>query len=163
MSKERFFFGTRKSDNKKIYLTKPSWDCGWYWSFGYLGNSREHYHLDSYRTVNHYLKLEDGSHKSITEQRNKCMYDCLLEDYTLKKNLLGEKNKFGSYPKLWTFCELFTTAYSLKETAEVLGRGGSHVTDNPVADVIKNEDEVKRINEVVLPAIFKEIETLING
>lgn len=154
MSKERFFFGTRKSDNVKIYLSKPSWDCGWYWSFGYLGNKNEHYHLDSYRTVNHYLKLEDGSHKFITEQRNKCMYDCLLEDYTLNKNI--EKH-------LWTFCELFTTAYSLKETAEVLGRGGSHMTTNPVADVIKNEDEVKRINEVVLPAIFKEIETLING
>jgi len=26
------------SEGEKIYLTAPSWDCGWYWRFGYLGN-----------------------------------------------------------------------------------------------------------------------------
>lgn len=58
---------------------------------------------------------------------------------------------------MWTICELFKTAYALKETAEVLGRGGSHYTTNPCAELIKNVDEVKRINEVVLPQIFEEI------
>jgi hypothetical protein len=58
---------------------------------------------------------------------------------------------------------LILTAYALKETAEVLGRGGSHCSSNPLADLIKNEIEVKRINEIVLPAIFDEIEkTLIS-
>lgn len=39
-----------------------------------------------------------------------------------------------------------------------MGRGGSHYTTNPLKELIKNEEEVKRINEVVLPAIFLEIE-----
>lgn len=49
------------------------------------------------------------------------------------------------------------TFYALKETAEVLGRGGSHYTNNPISELIKNADEVKRINEVIMPALFDEI------
>ena len=76
------------------------------------------------------------------------MYDALSGDYDL--NPLIAKD-------LWSFCELVKTAYTLKETAEVLGRGGSHYTTNVCADIVKNEDEVKRINEIVLPAIFDAI------
>ena len=31
----------------RLYLSKHSWDCGWYWGFGYIGNSRLHMHIDS--------------------------------------------------------------------------------------------------------------------
>jgi hypothetical protein len=136
-------FGRRKSDGVKVYITSPSWDCGWYWSFGYLGNKDERYHLSGY---------VDG--------RNINMYDALLSDYDLNPKLLGEADKFGSYSRLWTFCELAKTAYLLKETAEVLGRGGSHYSANPCKDIITNTGEVERINKVVLPAIFAEIEKL---
>jgi len=136
-------FGRRKSDGVQVYITSPSWDCGWYWSFGYLGNKDEHYHLSGYA---------DG--------RNINMYDALLADYDLNPKLLGEVDKFGSYSRLWTFCELAKTAYLLQETAEVLGRGGSHYSNNPLREVIKNTGEVERINKVVLPAIFAEIEKL---
>lgn len=57
----------------------------------------------------------------------------------------------------WTFCELIKTFYALKETAEVLGRGGSNYTKNPCAEIIKSKSETKRINEIVLPAIFDAI------
>lgn len=151
MNDKKVFFGIRKSDGVKVYLTAPSWDCGWYWSFGYLGNRNEHYHLNGYQSKIHFLKLEDGSHKLLTENRNKCMYDCLLEDYDLNPKI--KEN-------LWTFCELVRTAYSLKEAAEVFGRGGSHMTKNPCSETIKDTDMVEKINKVMLPAIFKEIEKL---
>ena len=32
-------------NNKKIFLSPPSWDSGWYWGFGYLSNENYHYHL----------------------------------------------------------------------------------------------------------------------
>lgn len=131
---KRVFLGRRKSDNAAIYLYKPSWDCDWYWGFGYLGNSREHSHLDGY-----------------AKGRNINMRDALLEDYNLNPRV--EK-------QLWVFCELVQTAYTLKKTTEVLGRGGSHYTTNPLSDLIKNTDEVKRINEVVLPEIFNAISEL---
>lgn len=145
---KKYFFGTRKSDNVAVYISAPSWDCGWYWGFGYLGNKNEHYHLDSYQQKQHVFKLENGKYEIITEARNKNMFDCLSEDYDLSDKI---KNN------LWKFCELVKTAYNLKETAEVLGRGGSHYTVNPCADLIKNAEETKRINDIVLPAIFDEI------
>lgn len=152
MSK-KFYFGTRKNDNARIYLTAPTWDCGWYWSFGYLGNKNEHYHLESYQKKEHWFELKEGGYKHLTELRNIDMHSALLADYDL--NPLLEK-------QLWKFCELAITAYALKETAEVLGRGGSHYTSNPCESVIKNTEEVKRINEIVLPAIFAEIESIFN-
>lgn len=30
-----------------VYLRKHSWDCGGYWGFGYIGNSKTHAHFDS--------------------------------------------------------------------------------------------------------------------
>ena len=148
---KKHFFGIRKSDNAGIYLSGPSWDCGWYWSFGYLGNKDEHYHLDNYQAKDHLFKLEDGSFKYLTEKRNESMFDCLKTDYELCKSLKDDTN-------LWKFCELAKTAYTLKETAAVLGRGGSHYTKNPCKDIITNAAEVDRINTEVLPAIFEEIE-----
>jgi hypothetical protein len=38
-----------KTTNYKqaIFLTKHSFDCGWYWGFGYIGNAGHHFHIDS--------------------------------------------------------------------------------------------------------------------
>lgn len=82
------------------------------------------------------------------------MHDCLLEDYELNKNI--ESN-------LWKFCELVSTIYTLKESAEVLGRGGSHYTTNTCKDIIINKLEVERINSIVLPSLFNELDTLLKG
>lgn len=152
--KDKVFFGTNKETNERIYISKPSWDCDWYWGFGYLGNKNCHYHLDAYQSKDQCFKLEDGSYKVLTEKRNICMYDALLEDYNLNPKI--KKN-------LWEFCELVLTAYTLKKTAETLGRGGSNMTTNPCADLIKNPEEVKRINEVVLPAVFNKLNEIYEG
>ncbi|HSH24240.1 MAG TPA: hypothetical protein VLA13_01685 [Massilibacterium sp.] len=152
--KEIVFFGVRKSDNARIYITKPSWDCGWYWGFGYLGNRNEHYHLEDYQKKDRSFSVNGGLLEVITEARNINMYDALREDYELSPSILSN---------LWEFCELVKTAYTLKETAEVLRRGGSHYTQNPCADTIKNQDEYNRINNVVLPEIFKRLQEIIEG
>lgn len=122
-------------DGEKIYLSAPSWDCGWYWGFGYLGNNNCHYHVEG-----------------VAKDKN--LWDALREHF-------GETLTITDEADLWTFCELMQTFYTLKKSAEVLGRGGSHYTTNPVADVIKNEDEAKRINEKVMPAIFDALEDVL--
>lgn len=126
------YFGKLKETGERIYITAPSWDCGWYWSFGYLGNAHCHYHLDGVA-------------------KGRCLRDALLDDYELAPWVQDN---------IWTFCELAMTAYALKQTVEVLGHGGSHYSTNPCAEVIKNPDEVTRINTVVLPAVFGAIEKL---
>jgi len=123
-------------DGVSIYLSPPSWDCGWYWGFGYLGNKNCHYHVSG-----------------------------LFKDTNLYE---GFKNHFGSSfivkndKDLWTLCELFRTFYYLKDAAELFRVGGSRYTMNPIVDLIKNENEVKRINEDLMPLIFEEIYKILN-
>lgn len=137
---DKYYMG--RVAGKRIYLSAPSWGCGWYWGFGYLGNNNCHYHLDGIdRTKNLYAAL--------IEHFN--------EGFIFTVNI--EESPYSN--KLWVFCELVKTAYCLKETAEVLRRGGSHFTTNPCCELIKNEEEVKRINEVVLPAIFDKLDALL--
>lgn len=133
---KKYLLGT--VDGENIFLSAPSWDCGWYWGFGYLGNENCHYHLDG-----------------IGKYENVNFHDALLKHFDAGTHIFKHEGL------TWTFCELVRTAYSLKETAETLGRGGSHYTTNPCAELIKNPEEVKRINEKVLPAIFDEIEKTI--
>ena len=118
------------NNSEPIYLYPPKWEER-YWSFGNLGNINCHYHL---------IKLEEN---------------CNLYD-GIKKHF-GDSFIIKNDKDLWTICELFVTAYSLKDIAEVYNRGGAHYSKNPCAELIKNESEVKRINEVLLPAIFEEI------
>lgn len=125
--------GIKKVSNR-VYLSPPSFDCGWYWGFGYLGNATSHYHVSGLEgRENGFNNLHDGFKKHFGD--------------TLRVNKSD----------MWTLAELFKTFYNLKETAEVLGRGGSHYSQNPCKDIIINSDEVTRINSKVLPAIFKEI------
>lgn len=124
-----------KHNDERIYLSPPSWDCGWYWGFGYLGNRNCHYHMDG------------------------LMKDTNLFD-GIKKHF-GDTLTIKNDSDLWQFCELMGTFYTLKEAAEVLWRGGSHYTTNPITDKIKNEKEVARINNEVMPALFDAIHAII--
>ena len=117
-------------NNEKIFLTAPSWDCGWYWGFGYLGNNNCHYHING-------LDKNKDLHTAITEHFG--------DSFVIRPS------------DSWTFAELMNSFYKLKETAEVLGRGGSHLSTNPCKDIIINKKEVERINNIVLPHIFDEI------
>lgn len=124
-------------DGENIYLSAPSWDCDWYWGFGYLRNRNCHYHVDG-----------------LTKTHNTNLFEAIKKEFgdTLHTELAKDE-----YRKLWVFCELMQTFYTLKDTAEVLGRGGSNYTTNPHSSLIKNTEEVTRINEKVLPAIFDSI------
>lgn len=138
---KEIFLGRRNDDSALIYLSPPSWDCGWYWGFGYLGNKDEHYHLSSYQ-----------KNPCTGQWRNINMYDALIKDYCLAPSISSN---------LWEFCELALTIYSLRNAAEVLGRGGSHMTKNPCCDAIVNRDEVTRLNNVVIPQLLDTMYSLI--
>jgi hypothetical protein len=34
------------ADGEKVYLSQHSWDCDWYWGFGYVGNAKCNFHFD---------------------------------------------------------------------------------------------------------------------
>lgn len=133
-----FIMGVAQTDDRhECRLSAPSWDCDWYWSMGYLGHRYIHFHLNS-----------------LVKEHNANLFDAIKKEF-------GETLTITNDSDLWTFCELMMTAYSLKETAEVLGRGGTHYTTNPLAGLIKNKNEVERINNILLPAIFDQVNSLL--
>lgn len=117
-------------DGRGVALRVPSFDCDWYWGFGYLGNRDCHFHLNWLESMDDKLN-------------NKNLFDQL-------KGLFGDSLTIPD-KNLWQFCEIVKTIYSLKDAAEVFGRGGSHYTTNPDAEAIKDTDIVEKINVHLIP------------
>lgn len=138
-----------KHNDENIYLSAPSWDCGWYWGFGYLGNRNCHYHVDGLKKIEKY-----NFDKKVWQYEFVNLYDGFKKHF-------GDSFIVKSDKDIWTLAELFATFYTLKEAAELLGRGGSHYTTNPISELIINKDEVTRINEVILPALFDQIHDIL--
>lgn len=86
-----------KLDGENVRLARPSWDCGWYWGFGYIQNRNLHTHFDSFDREN-----------------NRNMRDSIKARFT--EWTLNDKDT-------WTFCELMRSFYLLKETAEFYHTG----------------------------------------
>ena len=136
--------GTSSRFDGDVFIVLPTWDCGWYCGFGYLerwnarrGDIDFHTHIDSQFSEN-----KDG---------RRCNW------YEGMQDLFDQGDVFVYDHDRWTFLEIVKTIYNLKMTAEVLGRGGSHYGTNPLADEIKNHDEVRRINCELIPKLIDEM------
>lgn len=102
-----------------LYIEKHSWDCGWYWGFGYIGNKNLHCHSDIF--INKLLWHE-----------NKEVFE----------NSIFKENK-----DFWIFKDLLTQAYALKNVAEVYVYGGHCCQQNGITNVIASKEKAKTINE----------------
>ena len=130
-----------------VYIQRPSWDCGWYWGFGYL---------HTYTNRNCPERSKDLSTHTHFDTAFPT-YDTFLlnqQKSRLDKSVLSES-------EMWQLYELFRSAYKAREYSDMLHTHGAHITTNPCADVIGNDAEYKRINNVVLPTIFMQIELLL--
>lgn len=148
---EFVLLGESKDFEGEVYLVAPKFECGWYWGFGYLerwndriGDIDFHSHLDST------LNSGRGNWR-----------DRMREVFTKEDGTAGLIPALQDGETLWTFCEIVKTIYSLQETAEVLGLGGSHITRNPCKELIQNAAEVDRLNKVVIPALIDELYKLL--
>ena len=122
-----------KHDGENIYLTRPSFDCEWYWGFGYIGNRNHHYHLDG-----------------ICKGENINFRDALLKHF-------GSSFVVKDSNDVWKFAEIVLTIYTLKRTAELFHLGGSHMTANPDAAKLKKSDWETEINDVLIPSQILEL------
>lgn len=133
--RDRVLLGTVRSDFKysvvageRIFLEKHSWDCGWYWGFGYIGNVHLHTHFDGAFLGGAEINIE----KIFVETR-------------------FDQNTW------WVIRDLFIQAYALKSAAEVYRYGGHQTTAKGITDLIKDESMEKRLNadlELVLNKIW---------
>ena len=111
-------------------LTKHSWDCGWYWGFGYLGNKNCHWHTNS----------------RIHQNRNE--YDFKSSDFTQIKTHF--QTTWLTQNQWWILRDLFIQAYALKKAAECFVYGGYQtsdakdyrITDSELAKTINSKLEI---------------------
>lgn len=110
-------------ENKvKYYLEKGKFECDWYWSGGYIETfNRNKSDIDLHTHYN--TGKVHGLRFSYYDDFDKIFKVCTLTD--------SEK---------WKFHELMRTFYTAKEAMEMSYRGGSHVTTNPLSDLIQNKD-----------------------
>lgn len=88
------YLGVDKKHGEPICLSKHSWDCEWYWGFGYLGNKNLHYHIDSYL---------DGKGFNVSE--------VFMETYLTQNNW-------------YYILDMFKQAYALRSAASLYRYGG---------------------------------------
>lgn len=136
-------------DGIKYWLEEGSWDCDWYWGFGYIETYTNNSNPSTSRDI---VSHEHFDSKILNN--NKCCFDTFKEIFV--KTPLDDK-------EIWTLCELMETFYILKETSDLYYRGSSHITNNPCKDLLKNNEEYQRINEILIPNIMNEVYKILEG
>lgn len=127
----------------KYYLEKGKFECGWYWSGGYIETfNRNKSDIDLHT---HYDTGDvNGLRFSYYDEFDKIFKVCTLTD--------SEK---------WKFHELMRTFYTAKEAMEMSYRGGSHVTTNPLSDLIQNKAVYDHYNNLI-EKIHEELDKLLS-
>lgn len=140
---KKYCLGIRKEDKRKVYLLAPSWDCDWYWGFGYIQT---------------YTTRDVFSHEH---------FDSLFLNYAIFDSF---KNYFESTElsddEIWQLLGYMKEFYVSREYAELL-QYGNHITSrakNILEDKNKedNKKEIERINKILLPELFKKIDSLLS-
>lgn len=128
------------SEGIKHWLEAPSWDCGWYWGFGYIETYEENREPEKARDIDSHRHADKFMSEYFTEWNGS---KPILSEMTFDE-------KEG-----WRLSELFRRFYILKETAELFGRGGANISGTD--ESLKREAWTKEINEKIIPEVTKEI------
>ncbi|MCR1960237.1 hypothetical protein CWE04_11675 [Thomasclavelia cocleata] len=138
--KKKYYLLGKDLDDNKVWLEEASFDCGWYWGLGYVekfnknySDIKEHTHFDR-------LFLKENIHDSFIEYFSKI---------TLTNN------------EIWQLLELMKSLYIFREYSDMLHLGGAHISENPCQDILKNDEEYKRINKIIIPKINNKVYELL--
>lgn len=152
--KDVYLVGKMKS-GELVWLEAPSWDCNWYWGFGYMETYTNNEHPDRSRDI--------SSHSHWNGFLGKVeKYDFEKKCYTLGeyRHHINESDLMAETvltdKESWLISDLMKSFYTLREAAEVLGRGGSHLTTDPVKTV-QDKNMADKINKELLPALFARV------
>lgn len=144
--KKQFLIGKDKN-GINYWLQESSFDCGWYWSVGYIetftvnDNPKISRDITSYQ---HFNSMMENTGKHHNEAFKTLFVESVLTD-----------------KEVWSFLEMMTSLYTLRSYSDLLHTGGAHISLNHSADVIKNEMEYKRVNEIVIPDILGKLYSLL--
>ena len=147
-NKEIYLLG-KDAEGTLYWLEEPSWDCGWYWGFGYI---------ETYtNNRNPHLAKDINSHQhfdGLFLNGNKCCID-MFNEFFVETTL--------SQSEIYELCDYMRTFYTLQKTAELYKYGCSWITERAKLDILKNEEQRDYINNQVLPQVFERIKKLLKG
>lgn len=108
---------TNLLSDEPVYLSKHTWDCGWYWSLGYVGNMKTHCHFEGQFLTG--SALEASEVFSTTHITN---------------------------AEWWVLRDLFIQAYALQKAAEIYRYGGHQTTKTGLTDMLHSPEKAKALN-----------------
>lgn len=124
----------------KHYLREASWNCDWYWGFGYITDGKKDskffYHFENL--------IKEADSEPVENFREKFPETPLSND------------------EIWKLYELMSSFYTIRKYSDLCKLGRSHYADNPAKDTLFDESEYDKINKIKLPKIFDEIYKLLS-
>ena len=147
-NKKIYLLGADK-EGVKYWLEAPSWDCGWYWGFGYI----ETYTNNNCPSKARDIKSHQHFNSLFLENSTGCAFDAFNEFF--KETTLSKE-------EVWMLVDYMISFYRLRKTAETLRYGFSYQTERAKLSEVQNIEMAKKINEEILPAIFKQIDSLLS-
>jgi hypothetical protein len=153
--KDVYLLGKRK-DGDFIWLQAASWDCEWYWGFGYIETYTNNKHPELSRDINshsHWSGLVGKQERYNTEK------GCFQLDNDYIHHLNDNPDMVATVltdTESWELADLMQSFYTLKETAELFHSGTSHLTSSVAVKFTDKELET-HINKELLPKIFDRV------
>lgn len=149
-----YYLGTA-TDGTNYFYQKAKFDCGWYWGIGYV---------ESFTNNNYPWRARDidsHTHFDYLMEQQMHPYGGRMGWFDGFKNIFHETLLKDS--EIWKVLEIMKSLYTARAYSDMLYRGGSHYTSNPVAGTIKNDAEYERINKVVIPALSEKLYSILDG
>lgn len=138
-NKKYYLLGINK-EGEEVFLEEASFDCNWYWGIGYVEIFDERRkHLISH---SHFSSLFLG--------RN--VPDSFREYF--KETPLSDR-------EMWDMLEIMKSLYSLREYSDLLHLGGANITNAKYKELIGNDEEYKRINEIIIPKLLEDLYSIL--
>lgn len=136
--KKYYLLGTRKEDNKKVWLEQASFDCDWYWGIGYI------------EVFNHnYTDIDEHTHFNTLFLNSYDTFKDYFKEITIENN------------EIWQLLEFMTTIYQLRNFSDTIYLKGSHITNNNTEELLFNKDIYKKmydnINNEDIPKLLEQV------
>lgn len=123
---------------ERYYLEAESWDCDWYWGFGYITSKNSHQHADG-----HFYSENDTYNDG----------NIFTGGFLVKKTFTDKQG--------WELRELMSQFYTFRKMADLYHTGGAHIGGGTLGQQWKDPAKAEHINKDVLPVIFKQIKTIL--
>lgn len=142
------------ADGIYYWLESPSWDCDWYWGFGYVKTYTNNKHPELSRDINSHRHI-DNSFRGKIDGCTEYIYN--IYDAPLLSGGTTFTKKEG-----WELSELFSQFYTLRKAADFFHSGKSNISSTICTH---DKEECKRIydyiNQTMMPKIFKRIKEIL--